>query len=84
MTGSEIKAVRTKHELSVTQFATQLGVAANTVYRWERNEITPSPLAEGRILLVDAWLDEQAEAKTNSITLCPICGADSNDPAHCR
>src|SRR3989442_5063835 len=40
------KTIRTQLELSQSQFAKKLGVAANTVARWERGYLVPSKLAE--------------------------------------
>lgn len=38
MTGEELKAVRVRLNLTQEELSKKLGVAANTVARWERNE----------------------------------------------
>lgn len=40
MTGSELKKIRESLRLTQEEFADRLGVARNTVARWERNEIS--------------------------------------------
>ncbi|GEM_PF-2449975 len=43
MTGNEIKELRKKLSLTQAQLAVEIGVTSNTVARYERNEIKPSP-----------------------------------------
>jgi transcriptional regulator with XRE-family HTH domain len=43
MTGSDVRAIRTKLELTVPQFADILGCAVSSLYRWEA--ITDLPVA---------------------------------------
>jgi len=46
MTGTQLRALRRRADLSGPQFANQLGVHPNTVYRWERGERgIPEPVA---------------------------------------
>lgn len=43
MTGEEIKELRKKLNLTQAQLAIEIGVTSNTVARYERNELKPSP-----------------------------------------
>lgn len=40
--GKQIAAIRTRHRLTQTRLAYSLGIAMNTVSRWERGESLPS------------------------------------------
>ena len=40
MQGKELKAIRKRLKLTQREVAEQIGVTANTVARWERDEIT--------------------------------------------
>jgi transcriptional regulator with XRE-family HTH domain len=42
-TGTTIRTLRTEAGLSQAGLAARLGVAANTVARWERGEMAPPP-----------------------------------------
>ncbi len=42
--GERLRAKRTKAGLSQEALARLLGVTQNTVARWERDEMTPSPM----------------------------------------
>lgn len=44
MTPKQIRAARVKLNLTQVQFAKKIGVAPNTVARWERGESTPSTM----------------------------------------
>ena len=63
MTGSEIRTLRRSLKLTQREFAKKLGVAQNTVARWETDQVKPSPLAVIRIgelqKKAKKWLPEQ-------------------------
>lgn len=40
--GETIKEAREAEDVSVADLAERVGVTANTVYRWQRDEVTPS------------------------------------------
>ena len=51
MTGSELRAIRERLGLTQVEMAERLGVAANTVARWERDEKPIRPPVEKLIRL---------------------------------
>ena len=47
MTGEEVRRVRTKLGVTQAQLAERLGVAPNTVYRWEADRVAiTAPMAQ--------------------------------------
>jgi DNA-binding transcriptional regulator YiaG len=54
VTGSELRRIRTRLGLTQTGFADLLGVAGNTVARWERDERRMLPAMDRYIRLVAA------------------------------
>ena len=54
MDAQEIKALRLALGLTQTQLAARLGVAANTVYRWETGHTHPDPRARSALLRVQS------------------------------
>lgn len=46
MSGTEIRALRETMGLSLEKFASKIGVSSRTIFRWEHNQATPSPMAE--------------------------------------
>ena len=49
MTASDIRTLRHSMSLDQTSFASLIPVALTTVYRWERGETNPSPMALRRL-----------------------------------
>jgi transcriptional regulator with XRE-family HTH domain len=47
--GTWLKVERMAREWTQAQMAETIGVTPNTVARWERGEVTPSPLAQSGI-----------------------------------
>jgi len=46
MNGAEVKEIRDRLNVGREKFARLLGVSFYTVYRWEKGQRTPSPMAE--------------------------------------
>ncbi|MEO6057075.1 MAG: helix-turn-helix transcriptional regulator [Gemmatimonadales bacterium] len=47
--GAWLKVERQARELTQAEIAAAIGVSPNTVARWERGEVTPSPLTQAGI-----------------------------------
>jgi transcriptional regulator with XRE-family HTH domain len=47
--GTWLKVERQAREWTQAEMAAVIGVSTNTVARWERGEVTPSPLAQGGV-----------------------------------
>lgn len=63
VTGRELRAIRQKLKLTQAALAQTIGVASNTVARWERGEMTISePVAR----LIEKIAEEQRLAKRGS------------------
>lgn len=60
MTGEELRRVRRRLGLTQVQLAERLGVAANSVARWERDEV---PIREPIARLVRLLAKMEAKAK---------------------
>ena len=52
MTGAQLRRLRIKRELTQAQLAERLGVRANTVARWERDELRISELTARLVRLL--------------------------------
>ncbi len=63
MTSKDIKREREKLNLSQTALAELLGVAENTVWRWEAGQRTPHPVVLKAIETVFAEVRAKAKAK---------------------
>jgi transcriptional regulator with XRE-family HTH domain len=61
MNGDDLQKFRQSHELTQQALAQLLGVAANTIARWERNERAIPPYLE---LALKGISKEKEEAKT--------------------
>lgn len=57
MDGKTLKAIRARLGLTQEQLAEHLGVARNSVARWERDEIGMKPSTEKLILLIAKQLE---------------------------
>jgi DNA-binding transcriptional regulator YiaG len=55
----DVKALREKLNMTVQEFAVEVGVNVNSVYRWERGAIQPSNLAFLRIKKIQALADKK-------------------------
>ncbi|CAI2536850.1 putative zinc finger/helix-turn-helix protein, YgiT family [Serratia ficaria] len=53
MTGSQIKAVRTRYNMSQTALAMTTGMSVESVSKWERNESKPNKAALRIINIID-------------------------------
>jgi|tagenome__1003787_1003787.scaffolds.fasta_scaffold20597322_1 DNA-binding transcriptional regulator YiaG len=47
--GFWVKVERQAREWTQAQMAAVVGVSTNTIARWERGEVTPTPLAQGGV-----------------------------------
>lgn len=57
MDGQQIRELREHLGYNQQKFATELGVGIATVSRWENGKSKPSPLAVGRLKLLEAQLE---------------------------
>lgn len=55
----DIKSLREKLNMTVQEFAVEVGVNVNSVYRWERGTIQPSNLALIRIKKIQLLADKK-------------------------
>jgi DNA-binding transcriptional regulator YiaG len=54
MTGSDIREMRRELSMTQVEMGALIGVAGNTVARWERGELRPSPMAQRLIRIAAA------------------------------
>jgi DNA-binding transcriptional regulator YiaG len=59
VTGSELRRLRRRLKLSQARFADLMGVTANTVARWERDEMRMRPAIDRLVRLTVAEADRQ-------------------------
>ena len=72
MKGSEVKALRTRLDLTQKSLAEIVGVNSNTVARWERGEMGISPGMTDRLLAMAQSLPSGAAiSRTSGVTLDP-------------
>jgi putative transcriptional regulator len=62
MTGAEIKGLRKRLGYTQARLAEELGVTANTVARYERDELKPSPPVMKLLKLLELFNGEKKAA----------------------
>ena len=62
MTGTQIKDLRKALGYTQARLAEEIGVTANTIARYERNELRPSPPVMKLLKLLDMLLTEKKAA----------------------
>ena len=62
MTGEEVRRIRLRLGLTQAELGERLGVAANSVARWERGEMGIRPTAAGLLRLM-AQIEKQGKGR---------------------
>lgn len=62
MNGQQIRELRKLLRYNQQKFATELGVGIATVHRWEAGKARPSPLAVGRLMILEAQFESSQSA----------------------
>lgn len=57
MNAQEVRSLRDKLGYTQLQLAIALGVSPGSVHRWENDKVRPSPLAVGRLMILEAQLE---------------------------
>jgi putative transcriptional regulator len=60
ITAGRIKKLRKRMKLGQERFASIVGVSLNTVFRWEKGKVDPSPMAERQLMILwDKYYPEE-------------------------